>query len=94
MSELTHEEACWIVNHATAIGQLLEKHHPRTYDGIQNGFTNIEDADEVAGCVTLAVAQILQVWLDAGSERENTIEELGPAIQEHFRSWVVPGGGS
>lgn len=84
---MTEPWAAWIVNHATAIGQLLEEKHPAVE---MNGHTGIADADaeDVAAVITLVVAQILQSWLNAGSERDNTIEELEPHILKHVRSWT------
>jgi len=43
----------------------------------------------IADNITLVVAEILQSWLDAGSERDVTLEELGPVIEDHVRQWAV-----
>jgi hypothetical protein len=77
-----------IVVHASTIGAILEKSHPRVE---AEGATMIaaKDVVEIADTITLVVAQILQSWLNAGSERDNTIEELGPAIEDHVRSWAA-----
>lgn len=42
---------------------------------------------QVAETLTLVIAEILQSWLDAGSEREVTLEELGGVIEDHVRGW-------
>jgi hypothetical protein len=47
------------------------------------------NADKVAEDITLVVAEILQSWLDAGSERDVTFEDLGPAITDHVKGWAV-----
>jgi hypothetical protein len=46
-----------------------------------------EYADDIADQITAVVAEIIQQYLDAGSERENTMEELGPVIADHVKSW-------
>ena len=85
---MEHEEAAHIICHATMIGQILEHHHPTRIDGITRGIPE-EDVGEVADVITLVVAQILQSWLDAGSERDVTLEELGPHILDHVKGWTV-----
>jgi len=89
---ISHEQAAWIVNHASAIGEILANDAP---PDTSLGYPTIPDdrADEIADSITLVVAQILQSWLDAGSERENTVEELGDPIREHVRSWTTSKGG-
>jgi len=47
-----------------------------------------EAVTTIADTITLIVAEILQSWIDAGSERDVTMEELGPAIEAHVRGWV------
>jgi len=38
--------------------------------------------------LTLFIAQVLQSWIDAGSERDVTLEELYEPIEEHIKSWA------
>jgi hypothetical protein len=46
-----------------------------------------EHAEQLGQVLTRMIAEILQAWLDAGSEREVTDEELGPVIVEHVWGW-------
>lgn len=46
-----------------------------------------EHYEKIAEELTLFLANVLQSWLDAGSERDVTMEELGPVIEEHVRGW-------
>jgi len=77
-----------IVEHATAIGDELVKAYPAE----RNDFPVVpaQHAEAIADTITLVVAVILQAWLDAGSERDVTLEELGPAILEHVKDWTDP----
>lgn len=87
---MDNADACQIVGHATMIGDLLEKNHPRVMlDGTGCGAVPKADVKDVAGVITMVVAQILQSWLDAGSERDVTMEELGPVIEEHVDGWAA-----
>lgn len=45
------------------------------------------DGSKVADDIVLLVAEMLQAWLDAGSEREVTEEEIGEAMRDHCRGW-------
>lgn len=49
----------------------------------------IPDADVPAIAEELSgvIAEVITWWLDAGSEREVTLEELTPVIEEHLRGW-------
>jgi hypothetical protein len=51
------------------------------------GLIPAEASEEVAEIITDVVAEILQAWLNAGSERDVTGEELGPVILEHVKGW-------
>lgn len=46
-----------------------------------------QHVEELAEEITLIVAQIIQSWLDAGSERDVTLEELTEPIAEHLKGW-------
>jgi hypothetical protein len=86
---MKHEDAAHIVCHATLIGDILERNHPRRT--VPGGWgPPAEDAEDIADTITLVVAQILQAWLDAGSERDVTMEELGPHILDHVKGWCIP----
>lgn len=82
-ADLPPEQHNYIINSGQSIGQVLEHNYPAFDNGIQP-----EHVEEVADYITLVVAQILQAWLDAGSERDVTLEELGPHIEDHIRMWV------
>jgi hypothetical protein len=79
------------------IGKLLEEGYPTVWVGERitdrvaegEGCPMIpgEHYKDVAEMVTAVVAEIIQAWLDAGSEREVTLEELGPEIEEHIKGW-------
>jgi galactitol-specific phosphotransferase system IIC component len=75
-----------IISHASVIGNHLANVFPSVMsDGAQLIPANA--VTPVADVITLVVAEILQAWLNAGSERDVTLEELGPAIEAHVRDW-------
>jgi hypothetical protein len=76
-----------VYKHATAIGDALEREYPLEYRDSAS-YVPTGGADEIADTITYVVAQILQSWLNAGSERDVTMEELGPAITDHVRGWT------
>lgn len=66
----------------------------RDNEGVEDsgiGIVDKEHVREVAEGITEVVAEILQAWLDAGSEREVTMEDLGPVIEEHVKGWSNAG---
>lgn len=77
-----------VLARARLIGRGLEELYPRTVD-YTNSFHLVpaEHVEAIADAITLVVAEILQAWLDAGSERDVTLEELGPAIRDHVKGW-------
>lgn len=80
-------EVLW---HAEAIGQRLrELHGADDIPGWEHGSSKMlpGDGSAVADDLTMVVAEILQSWLDAGSEREVTEEEIGPIMRDHCRGW-------
>ena len=82
-------EAREICEHANAIGDILVRRFPPV---VADGMTDacaipVEAVWAVSEEISLVVANILQAWLDAGSERENTMEELIGPIEDHIRSW-------
>lgn len=84
------DDARLIMVLASDIGDILERNHPRRELEPGSGFgIPKEDTDDVADTITLVVAQILQSWLDAGSERDVTMEELGDPIRTHVKGWAV-----
>lgn len=87
------EDANAIVAHASHIGDLIEKYHPAVHlPGLpEHGPRAIPraDVDEISDVITMVVAQILQSWLNAGSERDVTYEELGPEIRTHLIGWAA-----
>lgn len=45
-------------------------------------------AANIADVLTTVVAEVVQAYIDAGSERDATFEELGPAILDHINGWT------
>lgn len=77
-----------IESHTDAIADRLVKLYPVARNGVAQGIR--EDAvDAIADELTSMIAEILQAYLDAGSERDVTHEELGPAIRDHVAGWTV-----
>jgi len=56
---------------------IIPRHIPRDHVGA------------ISEAITLCVAEILQAWLDAGSEREVTMEELLEPITLHVQDWSL-----
>lgn len=75
--------------YATAIGNLLAKEYPAVAAPGANhkGFIPADGVVHVADEITLVIAEIIQSWLDAGSERDVTMEELGQSIEDHVAGW-------
>ena len=73
------------------IGDLIEAEFPAVCPPDHDHAIAVPSAhvDEISALITLAVAEMLQAWLDAGSERDVTLEELGPIIRDHVKGWSV-----
>jgi hypothetical protein len=73
------------------IGAILAKEYPAVLMP-ECGMPTVpvDHAEAIANDITMVVAEILQSWLDAGSERDVTLEILGPAIEDHVRYWAQP----
>ena len=72
-----------IYDEASKIGEaLVELYPPNT-----KMLVPAQHTPAIADQITYLVAEILQSYLDAGSERENTMEELGPVIEAHVKGW-------
>lgn len=50
-------------------------------------FIPADRTEEIAEAITAMVAEMLQTWLDAGSERDVTMEELWGPIYTHIKGW-------
>lgn len=74
---------------ASTIGRRLAERFPADHSA-GHPMIPAEAAEPIADTITMVVAEILQAWLDAGSERDVTLEELGPSILAHVRDWAVP----
>lgn len=73
---------------AERMGHHLEFIFPQRITDGQPGIPQ-EYVDDITDHITLYIAEILQAWLDAGSERENTQEELYTPIRDHIATWAV-----
>lgn len=69
---------------------LLEKYQPVGEEPGMLTYIPRAGVEEIAEELTDFIAEVLQGWLDAGSERDVTYEELGPAIQDHVKGWSLP----
>lgn len=79
-----------ILDHAREIGDLIESTFPKVLllPDSSIGAVPMKHAEQVAELITDVVAEILQSFLDAGSERDVTLEELGPVIVDHVKGWA------
>lgn len=74
---------------ATQIGQELEARYPAVpIEGTGLGLIPDTHAAAISEEITAVVAQILQSWLNAGSERDVTLEELYDPIAAHISGWT------
>jgi len=64
---------------ASIQGRILKAEWPKI---------NTTNTPHISYYITLVAAQMLQAWLDAGSERDNTIEDLWDRIEAHVLSWT------
>lgn len=77
-----------VITFASTIGTILERHYPCPEDAPIGGIPPAH-VEAVSDYITLVVAEILQAWLGAGSEREVTLEELGPHVLDHVKGWSL-----
>jgi hypothetical protein len=69
---------------AQQTGTVLESAYPAVDRAIPNDAT-----DAIAEHLTGFIAEVLQSWLDAGSERDVTLENLFDPIHREVASWSV-----
>jgi hypothetical protein len=69
---------------AQQTGTVLESAYPAVNRAIPN-----EAVDSVSEHLTGFIAEVLQAWLDAGSERDVTLENLYDPIRREVASWSV-----
>lgn len=74
-----------VLDHSRQIGDILERNYP--HDVHEHPIQAVH-VDAIAHELTIVVAEILQSWLDAGSERDVTMEDLEGPIRAHVRSWT------
>jgi hypothetical protein len=87
MADIAQPDHNDVVAFAAAIGNILVRHYPAP--DLEHGSIPADNAEAISDYITLVVAEILQAWLDAGSEREVTLEELFGPIYDHVKGWVV-----
>jgi len=76
-----------ILTLARQIGDELEHRYPTvTIDNAPA--IPYDSVDALADDLALVLAEILQSWLDAGSERDVTLEELTDPIRQHLLGWT------
>jgi hypothetical protein len=75
----------WIRNHASSIGVHLEHRYPRT----EGRFIPQNHVEDIAIALQGVIAEVIQAWIDAGSERDVTMEneELFRAIYDELKGW-------
>ena len=89
MKRLPIEDHNRIIALAGEIGNILTQTFPEAkIRGINGTTVPKKYYKEIAENITMVVANILQAYLNAGSEREVTEEELGPVIEEHVKGWA------
>lgn len=47
-----------------------------------------EHLEGIEYVLTATIAEVIQAYIDAGSERDVTHEELGPEILKHLKEWT------
>jgi hypothetical protein len=77
---------------AGAIGVALEKKYPRTNVGSPMypcGAIPQQSVEDLAFDLVSVIAEIIQAWIDAGSERDVTManEALFRAIYDELKGW-------
>jgi hypothetical protein len=70
--------------YAQQVGAALENTYPAENRAIPN-----YAVDEISEHLTGFIAEVLQTWLDAGSERDVTLENLYDPIRREVASWSV-----
>lgn len=93
MSDTDDFNELWqkVMGKAEEIGNILAEKYPAVgQDPDYKCYIPEKGVTVVSEVITMMVAEILQSWLDAGSEREVTLEELGSAIEEHVKGWSLP----
>jgi hypothetical protein len=87
-NDLPHDVHNNIVELAHRIGNILEQQFPVPEEA-PHGHVPMAAVETVTDYITLVVADILQSFLDAGSEREVTLEELWQPIYDHVKGWAL-----
>lgn len=82
-----------IYNASRTIGDALAEKHGIDYpDGADLGAIPTDKVDAIAEDILTVIAEILQSWINAGSERDVTMENdaLLAALTEEVRGWTGP----
>lgn len=75
--------------HVEAIADILSKRYPAVPHRMDDSIPTIPSkyCEAIATQLTMVVAEVIQSWIDAGSERDVTLEELQPEIEKHLIGW-------
>lgn len=72
--------------HVEAIAVILRIRYPavelENHDAIP-----LWGCEPIAHHLTMVIAEVIQAWIDAGSERDVTLEELFDPIYQHLVGW-------
>lgn len=73
--------------HVYAIAETITARYPAVE---RNGYPCVPSAhvEAISEHLTMIVAEVIQAYIDAGSERDVTLEELGPQISDHLNGWT------
>lgn len=85
---MTYEQRNRVLELASEIGGIASSSYPSPTSSPQS--MPKEHIDAISELVIDVVCRIEQAWLNAGSERDVTIDNLGPHIEEHMKGWVDP----
>jgi hypothetical protein len=70
--------------HVGAIADILSTRYPQDY---RVRMIPYAACGAIAEQLTMVIAEVIQAWIDAGSERDVTLEELTPIIERHLVGW-------
>jgi len=87
--QLTPEQMRAVVDHGRALGHYLAGQYPPV---VMEGLSVIPDAAVPRFCdaIMVVVAEVIQAYIDAGSEREATMEneDLWHCLEGEFGGWA------
>lgn len=79
------------ISAADLVGKVIEERIPQESGSLSHGFVPDRAVEPLTDAIVTFAAELLQTYLDAGSERDVTDEDLRPTIEKHVKEWTLNG---